>query len=121
MRFHTIGCSSARHLFLLDLIYKIMGTIGGIPVACPYPEPQVQNVPSQSAPTANYNSVNMVSLNNLNKITVSAQSQVVDRDPISPGIQSRPGVIRSVGQPQVIGQTGNRPVVVNGNVRPTYR
>lgn len=54
----------------------------------------------------------------LQNITVSAQSQLVDRDPTTVGIQNQPGVVRPVGPPQIISNVGGpRPPVMVNQIR----
>ena len=53
--------------------------------------------------------------------TGPSQAQLIDRDPITAGIQSNPGVIRPVGPPQIVNNGGRPPVVVNANNPRPYR
>lgn len=55
--------------------------------------------------------------------TGGSNARLVDYDPISPGIQSRPGVVRPVGPPQIVGNApvGMRPPVYANSPKPVYR
>ena len=65
---------------------------GGVPVATPYPVPTRVNTNTNVAPVGAPGPV--------------AYGGVVDADPITPGIQSRPGVVTPVGPPRVVGGPG---------------
>ena len=69
---------------------------GGIPIATPYPSPlAVQPLGvSAVAPVAPVGPVYQRPL---------GFGGVVDADPITPGIQSRPGVVTPIGPPRIAG------------------
>ena len=49
---------------------------------------------------------------------INTGTHLVDRDPITAGIQNQPGVVRQVGPPQVVGNMGGpRPPVMMNNIR----